>query len=260
MVKEKSDKKYKVDLREVNISTVNFCTRKCPYCYFGQIDKSKIKVRFMSLDLFKKILVDLKKANFEGVVSPFEGNEPLLDKRMPELVKMISKILPQAKSFIFSNGDLANEDIIKKLFKAGLSRIVFSLHDKKNEKLANDLVKKYSHDKVQISKMYGLDPESLHNFAGVVKNDLVSQRNYRNANCVLPFRQMVIDVNGNVNLCCVDIADRISFGNAKDRSAVDIFYHNKKLNNIREQLNKCVRRNPICARCSFPGVLEIINL
>jgi hypothetical protein len=101
--------------------------------------------------------------------------------------------------------------------------------------------------------MYLHHPPDYHNFAGIIKNKLVSQKLFPFSNCDLPFRQLVIDVNGNVNLCCVDIADRITFANARYHSVVDIFYHHPLLNLIRRQLNQNQRRLPICQHCSYPG-------
>ncbi len=248
-----------VSLQEVNIATVNSCTRKCRYCYHGSYKQTAVK--FMKEEVFLKILKDLKDLNFKGIISPFEGNEPLLDKRLPDFVRLIFETLPETKCFVFTNGDLLTSEIAKKLFDAGLKEIFVSMHDKKNEEKVKKMIKIFGEDRIKISYMYQMKPEDLHNFAGVVKNDLVSQNKYNKNNCVLPFRQLVIDVNGNVNLCCIDIADRISFGNVKNKSVGDIFYKDEKLNNIRKSLNKNNRLGmPICKACSFNGQASLLEI
>jgi MoaA/NifB/PqqE/SkfB family radical SAM enzyme len=247
-------------LMEVNIQTVNSCTRKCEYCYYGN-RRTKAPVRFMDVELFQKILDDLSEAGFNGIISPFEGNEPLLDNRLPLLVKRISDTLHEAKSLIYTNGDLITSERTRELLDAGLSVVYVSLHDKKNEEKANELAGVFGEKRIVVQKMYEMKPSDLHNFAGVVENDLVSQVLASRRNCVLPFRQLVIDTEGNVNLCCVDIADRISFGNARDRSVVDIFYKSTKLNLYRLMLNhkrRCFLR--ICKNCSFPGITDILRI
>jgi len=240
-------------LLEVSITTVNRCTRRCPYCYYGTALAAKQKPKIMPLKIFKKILKDLQTIDYDQLISPFEGNEPLLDPRLPSLVSLIHQYLPRAKSFIFTNGDLLTIPLAQRLFRSGLSKIFISLHDQKHEKRLLSLVKIVGVKKFGFYPMYQLDTSGYHNFAGIINTPLVNQKKYPHNGCDLPFRQLVIDVNGNVNLCCVDIADRVSFGNVIHHSVVDIFYHHPRLNYLRQQLNHKHRSLPPCRQCSYSG-------
>jgi len=48
----------------------------------------------MSEQLFEKILSDLQEINFSGIISSFEGHEPLPDRGIFHFIEMISTKLP----------------------------------------------------------------------------------------------------------------------------------------------------------------------
>jgi len=247
-------KEYIVDLYEVSISTLDGCTRKCAYCKYGSMRNNKRK-RIMDEWVFEKILYDLREINFSGIISPFEGNEPLLDSRIFRFIEKIANMLPNSKSFIYTNGDLLTEGVLSDLFNSGLKKVFISLHVNFKLSYFNYLCELFGNDRIEITKYYELDKRiHFHNFAGLIKNNIVSQNLYPNNGCYLPFRQLVIDPEGFVGLCCVDIADKCTFQNVKNKSVIDIFYYNEKLNEIRAKLSKNSREGlKYCSQCSFHG-------
>jgi hypothetical protein len=253
---------FKVELCEVNISTMDLCTRQCKYCKYGQTGNVKKAPRIMSTSLFEKILYDLKNINYNGIISPYEGNEPLLDSRIFEFVKMINQLLPEAKSFIYSNGDLATMDTMRILFENGLGMVSFSLHDKRNEDRIREIQKCFGEKKVKIANEYQMDKRNLfHNFAGLIESDMVSQTRYPNRGCYLPFRQLIVNPDGFIDLCCADIADTCVFQNAKENSVVDIFYNDPQLNLYRQVLSEEKREGLLpCSECSFVGYVPKTKL
>ncbi|MCK7495046.1 MAG: radical SAM protein [Comamonadaceae bacterium] len=107
-------------IEEVNIETVNTCTRKCPYCKFG-LDR-KWEPRVMDREVFEKILSDLRAAGYDGLIGPFVNNEPLMDKRMASFIGMITRELPSARSYLFTNGDLLDRERLHGLFERDCTR------------------------------------------------------------------------------------------------------------------------------------------
>jgi radical SAM protein with 4Fe4S-binding SPASM domain len=236
---------------------MNSCNRKCPYCKYGQDKPFKHVV--MSDDLFHKILYDLSDIDFEGIISPFNDNEPMLDNRIFKFIESIERILPRSKIFMFSNGDLLDENKIKHLFDSGLDRLHISLHDSRKLNDIESWLNDDNYEKIRICKMYECSKDGFHNFAGEIESDLVNQTLYLDYGCVLPFRHLVVNSDGTVDLCCVDIGNNARFGNAKDRSIVDIFYNDEDLNRIRKQLAMKDRRDIFpCNKCSFHGFSEKI--
>jgi len=245
--------KQLTNLYEVNIATINICNRKCVYCKFGQTRKWK-KLR-MEAKMFRKIISDLKKINYQNLIGLFVNNEPLLDKRIFYFLKVTKKTLLHAKTYLFSNGDLLDEKNIKKLFRSGLDKLFISLHDDSRLKEVETIVGKLKKNKVIIKKEYEINKQKyFHNRGGSITARTVSQKRHLNKGCLLPFRQMVINPEGNVYLCCCDFYYDVVFGNAKDMSVVDTFYKNPKLNRIRKQLILNNRKGlKLCEQCSFSG-------
>jgi teichuronic acid biosynthesis glycosyltransferase TuaH len=246
-------RRYPLDLYEVSIATQSWCNRSCPYCWQGQ---GKIEDRrIMDEALFDKILADLRAIDFAGVISPVEGNEPLLDGRIVDFISKIDRELPRAKSFIYTNGDLLTERLLKELFAAGLKKVFVSLHDRNAERRIAGLAKNFGPNKLTPIDCYSNDTRHfLHNFAGSVTSEIVDQGHRLDNGCCLPFRQLVVNPDGLVDLCCVDIADTATFGDARDASVVDIFYEDPGLNRIREALSRNDRRGlQPCERCSYRG-------
>lgn len=68
----------------IEIETITECNRKCVYCPNYQYDRGK---HLMSEKCYKKIIDELAGIGFRGRVSPHFYGEPLLDKRLPDLIK-----------------------------------------------------------------------------------------------------------------------------------------------------------------------------
>ena len=79
------------------------CTRKCPWC--PQHDHPR-KQELMPVEVVEKVARELAAAGFEGSVGLHLFNEPLADKRLEQIVKLVRSILPRAEIYFHSNGDL----------------------------------------------------------------------------------------------------------------------------------------------------------
>lgn len=151
-----------VKIEEVNIETINTCTRKCTYCKFGIERKWDKKI--MPTEIFEKILYDLKEIHYSGFIGPFVNNEPLMDKRMTSFVKMISNVLPAAKSYLFSNGDLLDQTILRGLLDAGLHRLFVSVHSRECFERLSELASRFGREKVTPLNFFDADKtKSFHN-------------------------------------------------------------------------------------------------
>ncbi|MDP8209261.1 MAG: hypothetical protein P9M05_00510, partial [Candidatus Stygibacter australis] len=77
--------KYKkTGLVSVNIETISMCNRSCEFC-FNHPRFEKRTQGEMSSGLWKKVMNELAEVNFCGRIGPHFYNEPLLDKRLPDL-------------------------------------------------------------------------------------------------------------------------------------------------------------------------------
>lgn len=241
-----------ISISEVNIETINTCTRKCLYCKFGfELKREK---KLMPVDVFEKILCDLKSISYSGLIGPFVNNEPLMDSRMVSFVRMISSALPSARSYLYSNGDLADTNLLKNLFDAGLQKMIISVHSPERMPDIEGFLRHFGSEKISLFRVFDFDTKnSFHNRGGSIKTDIVNQQRFPDQGCVLPFRQAVINPEGTVYLCCCDFYHDVTFGSVKDSSLVNIFLNNENLNNIRAHLTRKGRSGlPLCEQCSVP--------
>ena len=107
----------------LQLEVTNACNHKCTFCPNVESHRSKKMIDF---ELAKRVMKEC--ADFLGAdkrICFHMNGEPLLYKRLPELVEY-SKKLGYEYSFITTNGSLANEELLTRLFEAGLDSIKFS--------------------------------------------------------------------------------------------------------------------------------------
>ena len=113
---------------EVEISESGTCNRVCSFCPRSDPNYKDIK-EFISKDLHNKLLKELSNLNYAGVIRYSGFVEPLLDKRIFDLIKSARNYLSKAKIEIVTNGDVLNKERLIKLFENGLSTILISVYD-----------------------------------------------------------------------------------------------------------------------------------
>ena len=59
--------------------------------------------------------------------------EPLLDKNIYNLINILRTSLPKARIEMVTNGDVLNKERAKKLFTSGLSTLLVSVYDSKED-------------------------------------------------------------------------------------------------------------------------------
>ena len=103
----------------ISVETLGFCNRACWFCKFGQDREDRPPVR-MRWETIERIVLNLEDLQYRGRLSWFCINEPLLDKRMTEILRFSRSRLPYAPLTLNTNGDLLTEDRYFELRAAGL--------------------------------------------------------------------------------------------------------------------------------------------
>jgi radical SAM protein with 4Fe4S-binding SPASM domain len=230
----------KIGFSRIEIEAYGFCNRQCDYCFnndrFPQRERG-----IMSKETFHKILTDLEKLKYCGMLTPTFYGEPLLDQRLPELIEFSKKILPNCFIQIFTNGDMLQEKLFRILIEKGVNHFEITNHDN-CEKLELTLLKnKYP---IYINLM---------NWNDVCKIDRAGKIFQRGAAldtpCLRPSKYMIINWKGDVLLCCQDFYGEYVMGNVNDDSLLTI-WNNDKFKEYREKLAKGQRMEiPICKNC-----------
>lgn len=248
---------------EVEISESGICNRKCSFCPRSDPDYKHVK-SFISSDLHTKLIEDLRKIDYSGVVRYSGFVEPLLDKNIYNLINEVKIKLPNSKCELVTNGDVLNKKRLRKLFDNGLSTILISVYDgvddaKKFEKMCQS--QKLNKDQYVIRHRYYSEEKdfglTISNRAGMMKNAKYSiqplKKTLKNR-CFYPSYTFFMDYNGDVLMCPHDWGKKIILGNMNDSSFMSIWL-SKKAIMIRNRLNKADRKFSPCDICDVKGDL-----
>tara|TARA_B100001063_G_C16704510_1_gene524436 strand:- start:310 stop:1230 length:921 start_codon:yes stop_codon:yes gene_type:complete len=255
----------------IEFSINGTCNRRCFFC--PRVDPEKYPNIATSLDIkvFEKMVLELKKVNFNGRISFSGFGEPLLTKNLYQYVEIVKKNLNDVYIEVTTNGDVLlsknGPDRLKKLFSSGLTNIKVSLYDGPEQIEPTENVKKklnLSDEQFIIRKRY-LGPEesyglTISNRAGSVelKNEAFEIKALSEPlkqPCYFPFYKMMIDYNGDVLICSNDWKKEAPVGNIKTESILDIWV-SEKFVNIRKKLSQANRNYKPCKTCDVNGTLN----
>jgi radical SAM protein with 4Fe4S-binding SPASM domain len=199
----------------------------------------------------ERIIYNLRDLNYRGRISWFWINEPLMDRRMLDILKLSKKHCPRAFHTLTTNGDLLNKAKYLELRKSGLDAMAVSIYDDK----AHAKVKPLEDSRLVLHDKR--DPKHLENRAGSIKQngDMFEneERQQVNRSCERPFKMMTINPKGEVSLCCSDMYTDVLMGNVNEQRLEEI-WHNEKFEHYRRTLSEKGRKGlMLCDGCSYRG-------
>jgi len=237
----------------IKIQTNNTCTRKCSYCYFGNI-KGTYENNILSDKIVYKMIDELASINYNGRIGLFEINEPLTDPRIFNFVSYVSKKIPKAWNMLISNGDLLNEKNLEEFNIAKLDQLCISVYDKKTLDKLN-LIKKNRPDLFEIVEVMNfINGSFIDNRGGNIDyKDAPHTKDYIHNSCERVHKLLYVRPNGNVVSCFSDFYEVNILGNVYQNTLQDIWF-GKKFSEFRRELNTGNRRtSALCAKCNYPG-------
>ncbi len=216
--------------RHIKIQTNYQCTRRCAYCYYGMdIPHENIE---MDQAVYYKIIDELKALSYHGIVSLYECNEPLTDKRFPDFLRYARKQLPKAKLFITTNGDLLKQGRIEALFADGLNYMYLNSYDKqaytRNMELLNNLSQQLRNKITNIDRTYQTSWTSR---AGNIKQ---FHKEALHAPCDMVYVVFYIKPNGKAYSCINDFFNVNEMGDLSKQQILDVWFGDtfKKLRKV----------------------------
>ena len=212
----------------IELETINRCNSLCQFCPVNAKAPHRPK-KYMSDELFHKIIKELKELKFKGQVCMFSANEPFLDPNIIERIKYAKTNLPDAKINITSNGMMLNLDN----FLASIDYIdeLIINNYSTERKLHDNLVEIVDYCKANLEKGYQeklqirvrrID-EILSSRAGQAPNRK-EFFDVSNHSCALPYQQLVVSPDGKVKLCSNDTLGDCILGDVSIDSLVDVWY------------------------------------
>lgn len=231
----------------VELETISACNRRCPYCPNSKYTRGN---HLMKESLYKRIIDQLSEINFTGMIFLSFYSEPLLDKRLPRLMRYTRKKLPHCNIKIFTNGDYLTRELFKKLVAVGVNELLVTRHGRPLTKDLKYLVKHpFSKDKVYY-RIY-LPLHFRYNRGGLIK----IRDGKKIERCLRPSENLTIDYEGNTILCCNDYFSTIKFGNLANSHIMDI-WKKKNYKRIRKETRRGIFNLAICQKCMGPYKVE----
>jgi radical SAM protein with 4Fe4S-binding SPASM domain len=251
------------------LETSAFCNRRCSYC---PVSFQPRQQHFMDEELFVKILEEMRQIDYRGMFVLSLFNEPLADRDILKRIRTVKEYCPNSYVRMNSNGDYLTKEFLEELNLAGLSEILITCHMNGSEiytdllaaKKIDDFFEKMGLEYKITSKIEGHNISCDYIYKNirmlVVTNNWSEDGNDRGGKvkqlsienriqpCVIPFREVAIDVEGNVRFCWNFFVDTDFVGNVRDMSVLDIYFGDEMVDSRRNHLSFVTKDLP-CATC-----------
>jgi len=206
----------------IQIETLNRCNNDCSFCPVNRKRDSRPR-SVMDADLFNSLIAQLADLQYDGIISLFSNNEPLLDRRIADFCAIARQKLPNANHVLYTNGKLLTIELFENLMKY-LDVLVIDNYD--NQMKLQEPVKAIA-ELCLTNPTYGENVE-IHMRR---KDEVLSTRgggapnrtNIRplKSSCVIPFTQMVVRPDGKLSLCDNDALGKVTLGDLTQDSVFD---------------------------------------
>ena len=239
----------------VNIETINRCNSTCEFCT-ANVNAEKRPLCKIDDGLYRSIIDQLADWGYEGHLTLYGNNEPLLDTKIVERHKYAREKLPKAFIFMSTNGLILTVDKVKEIAPYINQLIInnyaleYRLHDNIQE--LYDYVKAHPDEfrdlDIQIQMRYL--KEVLTNRAGSAPNKQDTLKDAVTEPCLLPFTDVWITPNGKVGLCCCDNLEVTDMGDLTKTPLKEI-WNGEKLHDARVKIAGGRQNYPFCRKCDF---------
>gem|GEM_PF-542153 len=264
----------------IQIQTVSWCNRRCAFCPSGKFPVAKA---FMPIPVYHRVIHQLRALQFAGRISPYLMNESLIDRRLPDLIAYTRAHCPESWIAINTNGDALAEDLLCRLFDAGLNSLDINAYDSTVQHEAHlTLVSRVVARRADILCRVGyrnpfFQGENLPRSTKLINCRDVAfweprylaklatpDMQNRSGNmpgayrpeaplalgCPRPFMQMYVNYLGQAVLCCNDWRFEVVMGDTAESSLAEIWM-NDKYQMYRHNLQQKNRAMPLCATCDY---------
>lgn len=233
----------------ISIESNSYCNRSCSFCTRTYDDREKVR---MSSALIFKTLNDLSNVSFKGLIAFHFYNEIFTDKRIYQLFEKCKEL--GLNNYLVTNGDFLTKDKVERLSKYNIKEFTLSLYDSKNEedfdRRSRKCIEDYQLDSYDWELIILNGGVGFTNRAGYVNHveEVVSLP--VKAACSKIVKKVDVRYDGEVVMCCLDYYGLHSIGNINDHNIVDIWYGDKKRQQL-EDLKKGSRcKYELCSGCS----------
>ena len=196
----------------------------------------------------ERIVRNLADLGYDGRVSWYRMNEPLLDKRLPEICRFTRRRLPHCHQTIITNGELLTQELYDTLVASGLDHLTVSAY---SDDILNKVIR-LRMPKCNIKDRR--DPAYTWENRGGNIVELVARRPVPALQgCQRPSTMMNVLPNGDIALCCADLHGDVIMGNV-NRSLLEAVWYGEAFERYRESLKAHGRQGlRLCEKCDHDG-------
>jgi MoaA/NifB/PqqE/SkfB family radical SAM enzyme len=271
--------------KKINFDVCTYCNHKCNFC--SNSDERTIKYK-TSLDEFKSVMQNVLQYVQSDELGLSAKGEVLVNHDFSKIVQSAKEDFGFAYVYISSNGALMDEKKSIEVIEAGLDSIKFSINalsrnsykevhkaddfervienfktllKLKREKYPN--LKLFLSSVIDISKeeleeafqeIFGveyalIDGISLYPLTYTPKFEVETLTKQPTAKCSIPFKELYINSDGSLGLCCKDYFDEVNFGSLLENDFMDV-YNSKGFKEVRDMHKKSeFPDGHLCKKC-----------
>ena len=115
--------------QRIQIQTVTGCNYSCGFCPANK-EGLDMPEGEMPIELYLKLMRELKEIGYRGTIIYNLQNEPLMDKRLPELTRIAREHWPESFIQTSSNRAYLTRDLLVALVDAGMEKILVNDYTK----------------------------------------------------------------------------------------------------------------------------------
>jgi len=209
--------------------------------------KSWFELHTLPITIIKLALEQSIDMGFHGLLCFSHFNEPLMDERLPEIIKLAKSYNVFDKISINTNGDYLNENIAKSL-DGYLDRIIVTLYMDNPIKAERALWIPGLFTQTEVQVITFSEHIATHFSPMYPVKDLAER--YIDSDCREPAMRCIINHRRQFLLCCEDLVGNFSLGKFPETSIKD-YWFGEKHQAIHDNLleNGGRRKHPYCAIC-----------
>lgn len=251
--------------RIIHVETRSKCNGTCGFCPASTKTDTRKDI-LMPDNLIEKIINELSKLHYKDRLSFYNNNEPFIDKRIFEIIKLAREKLPKTYLELKSNGIVLNMDKIITIFNNGLDTLYIS--DYTDSDQYSDNILSIKNELTTIRRFKGHLEGSCyfkriiitHCGMNIKKGTRAGSspnreklKHHISAPCFRPFEMMTISPEGKVSVCSEDFYHAMFVGNIQNDNLINI-WQSDKWNTIRnELLNNHRHFTHECSMCDYKG-------
>lgn len=222
---------------EVEISSP--CNLRCETCPNRDNERPTME---LPMGVIASMVDELEVIGFEGTFSPHFYNEPLMDSRLVDILRLVREKLPRVTINLFTNFTLMTTSLYRELHPV-VDEFIVTVDEpvvlKKVERMSSEL----SDEEKSKLRVRSITDIGLSNRAGAI--DMDSKDLVQPESCGF-VDYMVVDAAGDVHLCCNDYFGKAIYGNVKEQGLADIWFSDTFARD-RELARKL--KHPLCDGC-----------